>query len=148
MSHAYNKGFFYMLFVFVLQFHEHTFNYISHVQHLSIHLCNDNGPYPYYILYLQHINLQTLFKKDITSLHFYMIFEFSFVNNYIFVFYEIIYLTTCSLKDSQIFLAQSLPLYTSCLSLMLSNNDIVDIEKSAIVVDKFPAFFYSIDRFC
>ena len=36
----------------------------------------------------------------------------------------------CSLKDSQNFLMQSLPLYTSWLSSMLLNDDIVDIKKS------------------
>ena len=49
----------------------------------------------------------------------------------------------CSLKNSQNFLRQSLPLYTSCLFSMLLNQDIVDIEKSdgicsiTFVVDEF-----------
>ena len=37
--------------------------------------------------------------------------------------------TACSLKDSQKFFIQSLPLYTSCLLSMLPTEDIVDIEK-------------------
>ena len=36
----------------------------------------------------------------------------------------------CSLKDSQSFVMQSLPLYTSCLFFMSLNDDIVDIEKT------------------
>ena len=53
----------------------------------------------------------------------------------------------CSLKDSQNFFIQSLPLYTSCLFSMLLNDDIVDIEKPDGIcsptfdVDEFPRFY-------
>ena len=52
-----------------------------------------------------------------------------------------------SLKDSQNFFTQSLPLYTSCLFSVLLNDDIVDIEKPdgmcllTVVVDEFPGLF-------
>ena len=47
----------------------------------------------------------------------------------------------CSLKDSQNFFAQSLPLYTSGLFSMLLNNDIVDIEK----VDGISSFTFVVN---
>ena len=56
---------------------------------------------------------------------------------------KIIIFIACSLKDSQNFFIQSLPLYTSCLFSMVLNDDIVDIEKSdgtcslTFVVDEF-----------
>ena len=49
----------------------------------------------------------------------------------------------CSLKDSQNFFKQSLPLYASYLFFMLLSDDIVDIEKPDVicapsfVVDEF-----------
>ena len=53
----------------------------------------------------------------------------------------------CSLKDSQNFFIQFLPLHTSCLFSMLLNDDIVDIEKPdgicslTVVVDEFSGLF-------
>ena len=53
----------------------------------------------------------------------------------------------CSLKNSQNFSKQSLPLYTSCLFSMLLDEDIVVIEKSdgicslTFVVDEFSGLF-------
>ena len=53
----------------------------------------------------------------------------------------------CSLKDSQNFFIQCLPLYTSCLFSMLLNDDIVDIEKfdgiclPTFVVNEFSGLF-------
>ena len=46
-----------------------------------------------------------------------------------FFFLKLIIFIACSLKDSQNFLIQSLPLYTSCSFSMLLNEDIVNIEK-------------------
>ena len=53
----------------------------------------------------------------------------SFVNNFIFFFLKLIIFIACSLKDSQHFFIQLLPLYASCLFSMFLNEDIVDIEK-------------------
>ena len=53
----------------------------------------------------------------------------------------------CSLKDSQNFIIESLPVHTLCLFPMLLNDDIVDIEKpngicsTTFVVDDFSALF-------
>ena len=53
----------------------------------------------------------------------------------------------CSLKDSQNFFKQSLPLYASYLFFMLLSDDIVDIEKPDVicapsfVVDEFSGLF-------
>ena len=53
----------------------------------------------------------------------------SFVNNFIFFVLKLIIFIACSLKDSQYFFIQSLPLYTSCLYFMLLNDDILGIDK-------------------
>ena len=42
---------------------------------------------------------------------------------------KLIILISSSVKDSQNFFMQSLPLYTSCLFSMLLNDDIIGIEK-------------------
>ena len=53
----------------------------------------------------------------------------------------------CSLKDSQKFFMLSLPLCISCLFSILSNDDIIDIEKPdgicslTLVLDEFVGFF-------
>ena len=49
----------------------------------------------------------------------------------------------CSLKDSQNFFIQSLPVYTSFLFYMLLNDDIVDIEKS----DGICSLTFDVDEF-
>ena len=50
----------------------------------------------------------------------------------------------CSLKDSQNFFMQSLPLYTSCLFSMLLNDDTVDIEKpDGICLHTFHVYAFS-----
>ena len=60
-----------------------------------------------------------------------------------FSFIKLIIFFTCSLKNSQNFFMQSLPLYTSCLFSEFLNEDIVDIEKpdgiclSTFVVHEF-----------
>ena len=70
------------------------------------------------------------------SLQIYKIFTISFdscccfVNKSIFFFLKSIIFIVCSLKDSQNFIMQSLPLYTSCFFSLFLNVDIVDIEKS------------------
>ena len=57
------------------------------------------------------------------------------------------YFIACSLKNSQNFFRQSLPLYTSSLFFMLLNEGIVDIEKPdgicslTFVVDEFSGLF-------
>ena len=48
------------------------------------------------------------------------------INLFVF-FLKLIIFIACSLKDSQNFFMQSLPLYTSCLFSRLLNNDIVDL---------------------
>ena len=53
-------------------------------------------------------------------------------------FFLIIILIAFSLKDSQKFSIQSLPLYTSCLFFMILNNDIVEFEKNDGI--SFPTF--------
>ena len=60
---------------------------------------------------------------------------------------KLIIFNECSLKDSQNFSMQSLPLYTSCLFSMLLNVDIVDIENPdgiywlTFAVDEFSGLF-------
>ena len=49
----------------------------------------------------------------------------------------------CSLKDSQNFFIQSLPVYKSFLFYMLLNDDIVDIEKS----DGICSLTFDVDEF-
>ena len=68
-------------------------------------------------------------------------------------FLNLIIFIACSLKDSQNYFMQSLPVYTSCLFSMLLNDDIVDFEKpdgicsSTFVANEFwelflhPSFF-------
>ena len=62
-------------------------------------------------------------------------------------FLELIIFITCSLKDSQNFFIQSLPLYTSFLFSVLLNDDIVDIKKPdgtcspTFVVNEFSGLF-------
>ena len=46
-----------------------------------------------------------------------------------FSFLELMVFIACSLKNSENFFIQSLPLYTSCLFSMVLKEDIVDIEK-------------------
>ena len=62
----------------------------------------------------------------------------------IFIAYLLIFIfIACSLKDSQNFFVQSLPLYTSCLFSVSLNDNILDIEKAdgifspTVVVDDF-----------
>ena len=43
----------------------------------------------------------------------------------------------CSLKNSQNFFMQSLPLFTSCLFSMFLNEDIVEIEKPDGIYSKY-----------
>ena len=45
------------------------------------------------------------------------------------LFLKSIVFIACSLKDSQNFFMQSIPLYTSCLFSMSLNDDIADIKK-------------------
>ena len=71
----------------------------------------------------------------------------SLVNNFIFFFLKLIIFIARSLKYSQNFFIQSLPLYTSCLFSMLLNEDIVGIEKPdgicllTFVVHEFSGLF-------
>ena len=46
---------------------------------------------------------------------------------------KLIIFITCSLKNSQNFFTQSVPLYASCLFSMFLNKDVVDIEKPDVV---------------
>ena len=69
----------------------------------------------------------------------------SFVNNFIFFFLNLIIFIACSLKDSQNFFRQSLPLYTLCLFSMVLNDDIVykpyGMCSLTFVVNAFRALF-------
>ena len=62
-------------------------------------------------------------------------------------FKKLIFFIACSLKNSQNFLMQSLPLNTSYLFSMLLNDDIVEIEKldglcsPTFVADEFSGLF-------
>ena len=64
-----------------------------------------------------------------------------------FFFLKLINFNACSLKDSQNFLMQSLPLYRSCFVSMLLNDDIVEIERPgracslAFVMNEFSGLF-------
>ena len=64
-----------------------------------------------------------------------------FVRLSLYFFFHLTIPIACSLKYSQIFFVQLLPLYTSCLFFILPNDCIVDIEKpdetfsSTFVVD-------------
>ena len=77
---------------------------------------------------LSYIYFQIFLYKNNRFLHFHDS-HGSFVNTYIFFFLKSIISIACSLKDSQNFFMQTLPLYTSCLFSILLNDDIVDIEK-------------------
>ena len=76
----------------------------------------------------------------------FQIFIFKFIN-LIFFFLKLIIFIACSLKNSQNFFIQSLPLYISCLFSMLLKEDIVDTEKPdgicylTFVVDEFSGLF-------
>ena len=64
-----------------------------------------------------------------------------------FFFLKLIIFFACSIKNSQQFFIQSLPLYTSCLFSMLLNEDVVQIEKPdeicslTFVADEFSGLF-------
>ena len=64
-----------------------------------------------------------------------------------FFFLKLIIFIVCSLKNTQNFFIQSLPLYTSCLFAMVLNEDIVDTEKPdgtcllTFVVDEISGLF-------
>ena len=62
-------------------------------------------------------------------MHFYIISTALLLVNSFFLFLKLIIFTACSLKDSQKFFIQSLPLYMSSLFSMLLNENIADIEK-------------------
>ena len=63
-------------------------------------------------------------------------------------FLKLITFIVCCFKNSQNFIMQSLPLYTSCLFSMLLNKDVVYIEKPdgicslTFLVDEFLGLFY------
>ena len=76
-------------------------------------------------------------------MHFHIIPAALLLETSFFFILKLIIFIACSLKDSQNFFMQSLPLCTSCLFPMILNDDIVDAEKSygicfiAFVADKF-----------
>ena len=71
-----------------------------------------------------------------------------------FFLFKINYFLVCSLKNSQNFFIQSLPLYASCLFSMLLNEDIVDLKKPhgicslTFIVDEFSRLFLHPSIFC
>ena len=95
--------------------------------------------------YLSNNCFQIFFYKHNQFLHLHD-FCCSFVNDFI-SFKEIIILIACSRKDSQDFLKQFLPLYTSWYFSLFSNNSIVDLEKPdricspTFVADEFSELF-------
>ena len=122
-------------------------NYICHVQHLYILLYNDKD--------LKLIFQIFIFKFFFTNITDFCIFSFCFfVNNFIFFFLKLIIFITYSLKNSQNFFMQSLPLYASWIFSMLLNEDSVDIEKPDgicslnFVADKFSGLFLHTSTFC
>ena len=76
-----------------------------------------------------------------------------FDNDFIFFFLKTNILIVCCLKDSQHFIMQSLPQYTSCLFSVSLNDDFVDIEKPYVilsftfVIDDFSGLFYIYQSF-
>ena len=110
-------------------------------------LYNDNDLYPYNISYLPHIYFQIFLWKYNRFFAFSYDFCYTFVDNFIFVFFKLIISIACCLKDSLNFFMQSLALHTSCLFYMFLNEEIVDIEKPDVVfslnfvVDEFSGLF-------
>ena len=94
----------------------HRFEHANHV--ILVNFLFQNLPK----IFLRAHNLHHIFAFSYDSCC-------SFVNNFIFFLKKWIIFFTRSLKNSQIFFIQSLPLYTLCLFFMLLNDDIVDIEK-------------------
>ena len=92
--------------------------------------------------------LKYFIKKQLSTFEFWYELGFSFVNNFIFFFLKLFVFIACSLKYPQNFFIESLPLYTSCLFSLLSNDDFVDIEKLegtcslTFVVDEFSGLFF------
>ena len=97
--------------------------------------------------YLSNIYVQFFITNIADSSIFIWFLLVFFVNNIIFFFLKLIIFNACSLKDSQSFFMQSLPLYTSYLFYMVLNGDIVDIEKPdgiclhTFVVNAFSGLF-------
>ena len=79
------------------------------------------------VFFIFKIFIFKFFFTNITDLCIFIWFLCSFVNNFIFFFLKLVIFIACSLKYSQNFFIQYLPLYTSCLFPMLLNEDIVDI---------------------
>ena len=57
-------------------------------------------------------------------------------------FLKLIIFIECSLKNSQDFFMQSLPLYTSCLFSMLLNEEFADIERPDGICLVFQDFYF------
>ena len=81
------------------------------------------------IFYLSNIYFQIFLDKYNKILAFSYSSCCPFVDQFIFLVLKLIFFVGCSLKNSQNFFMQFLPLYTSCLFYMLLNDDIVNIEK-------------------
>ena len=90
-----------------------TLNYICYLQHLYIFLYNENGLSLYNIFYLQHVYLFALQISQIFAFSYN--FSWPLVNNFIILFSKLIISIACSLKDSQKFFMQLVPLYASYL---------------------------------
>ena len=87
------------------------------------------------------------FDKHNRFLHFHMVLAALLLITSLF---KLIIFIVCSLKDSQIFFIQYLPLYTSCLFSMFLNHDLADIKKHngicspTFVVNEFSELFFII----
>ena len=69
-----------------------------------------------------------------------------------FSFLKLIIFIACSLKGSEYFFIESLPLYSSCLCSMVLNEHVVHIEKPdeifpLTVVDKYSLLFFYLSIF-
>ena len=103
--------------------------------------------FPIFLIF--QIFIVKVFFTNITDfLHFHMIPAALLLIISFFFFLELIIFIACSLKDSQNFFIQSLPLYASCLFSMLLNEDIIDLEKPdgicslTFVVDEFSGLLF------
>ena len=111
-------------------FFRHTIFQITYAIHSSsIFPCIITMISNFTIFFIFQIFIFKFFLANITDLCISYNSCCSFVDNFIFFFLKLIIFIACSLKDSQNFFMQFLPLYISCLFSMLLNEDIVDIKK-------------------
>ena len=97
------------------------------------------------IFFIFSISIFKFFFINTTIFAFWHDFCCLFVDEFISFFKKIIISIMCSLKDSQNFFMQSLPLYKSCLFSMLVNGDIGDLMEYVYLLllqINFQDYFY------